>query len=45
MPPSPKCPEWFNKSLIGLQNMEASIIAKFSLPWGSSVLAVAEKPK
>jgi len=40
----PKVPNWFNRALIGLQNFEAAIIAKFSLPWGSSVLAVAKKP-
>lgn len=41
----PKVPEWFNKTLIGLQNFEASIVGKVSLPWGSSVLAVAQKPE
>jgi SAM-dependent methyltransferase len=41
----PKVPEWFNRALIGLQNIEASIIGSVSLPWGSSVLAVAQKPK
>ena len=34
-----------NRSLIGLQNAEAGVISKLSLPWGSSVLAVAQKPK
>jgi ubiquinone/menaquinone biosynthesis C-methylase UbiE len=41
----PKVPSWFNRALIGLQKAESSIIANISLPWGSSVLAVAEKPK
>jgi ubiquinone/menaquinone biosynthesis C-methylase UbiE len=40
----PSVPKWFNRSLIGLQNAEAAVIAKMSLPWGSSVLAVARKP-
>lgn len=36
---------WFNKALIGLQKLEAFTIGLFSLPWGSSVVAVAEKPR
>ena len=41
----PQVPPWVNRALIGLQDMEASTISKMSLPWGSSVLAVAEKPQ
>ena len=33
-----------NKALIGLQGFEASLISGLSLPWGSSVVAVARKP-
>lgn len=40
----PKVPPWFNRALIGLQNVEAGVISGVSLPWGSSVLAVAQKP-
>jgi len=41
----PQVPPWLNRSLIGLQNAEAGLISKLSLPWGSSVLAVAQKPE
>jgi len=34
-----------NKALIGLQGFEASLISGMSLPWGSSVVAVARKPE
>ena len=37
-------PKWLNKSLIGLQNAEASLVSATRLPWGSSVVAVARKP-
>lgn len=37
-------PEWMNRALIGLQSVEASMIAAVPLPWGSSVIAVARKP-
>ncbi len=36
-------PRWLNSLLIGLQDLEASIIAASNLPWGSSVIAVAER--
>lgn len=37
-------PEWANRLLIGLQKLEARIIDRVNLPWGSSVIVVAEKP-
>lgn len=40
----PNVPPWFNRALIGLQGAEASVIGLASLPWGSSVIAVAQKP-
>ncbi len=40
----PKVPKWFNRTLIGLQDLEASLIPSIGLPWGSSVVAVAAKP-
>jgi len=36
-------PGFVNKILIGLQNIETGLIAKTSLPWGSSVVAVAKR--
>jgi SAM-dependent methyltransferase len=41
----PAVPDWLNRLLIGLQDVEASILERLSLPWGSSVLAVARKPQ
>lgn len=38
-------PNWLNAFLIGVQTIEASMISAFSLPWGSSLIAVAKKPK
>jgi SAM-dependent methyltransferase len=38
-------PGWANAALIGLQKLEAAAIGLVSLPWGSSVIAVAEKPE
>jgi len=40
----PNVPGWLNRALIALQEFEAACIAKFDLPWGSSVIAVARKP-
>jgi len=40
----PKVPKWLNRSLVGLQDAEAGLISGLSLPWGSSVIAVARKP-
>jgi len=40
----PPTPGWMNRALIKLQDIEASLIARFPLPWGSSVVAVARKP-
>jgi SAM-dependent methyltransferase len=37
-------PPWANRSLVGLQRVEAGLIDRFDLPWGSSVVAVARKP-
>lgn len=39
-----KVPEWGNRLLAGVQNVEASMIQRFDLPWGSSVIAVGRKP-
>jgi hypothetical protein len=38
-------PPAVNSSLVGLQKLEAALIRKMSLPWGSSVIAVAKKPE
>lgn len=38
-------PEWANRLLIRLQRLEAWMIERFDLPFGSSVVAVARKPK
>lgn len=40
-----KVPRWLNNLLIGLQALEARCIAGIPLPWGSSVIAVARKPR
>ncbi|MCC7230802.1 MAG: class I SAM-dependent methyltransferase [Fimbriimonadaceae bacterium] len=39
-----RVPNWMNALLIGIQNLEAALISLMSLPWGSSVIAVARKP-
>ena len=39
----PKVPDWLNKALIKLQDAEAACVARGTLPWGSSVIAVAAK--
>jgi SAM-dependent methyltransferase len=39
----PRVPEWANRALVSLQDLEASCVSRISLPWGSSVIAVAEK--
>jgi hypothetical protein len=36
-------PPWINSSLVAIQNLEANLIAMFDLPWGSSVIAVAQR--
>ena len=36
-------PKWLNSTLITLQNLEASLLSSVNLPWGSSVIAVAER--
>lgn len=41
----PSVPEWMNAMLIDLQDVEARWIESISLPWGSSVIAVARKPR
>jgi len=38
-------PSWMNALLIGIQTVEAWLICAFSLPWGSSLIAVARKPQ
>lgn len=37
-------PAWMNRSLTGLQHLEAGLLQRVALPWGSSVVAVARKP-
>jgi len=37
-------PKWLNSMLIGLQDVESRILAKMNLPWGSSVIAVGQRP-
>ncbi len=39
----PAVPGWLNRALIALQDLEATLIDRVSLPWGSSVIAVARK--
>lgn len=39
----PAVPRWFNRALVALQDLEAAMIRRCSLPWGSSVVAVARK--
>lgn len=39
----PTVPEWLNRALIRLGALEAVLIRSISLPWGSSVVAVARK--
>lgn len=36
-------PTWLNGMLIALQNLEAALISVVNLPWGSSVIAVAQR--
>lgn len=36
-------PGWLNRLLIGIQRLEAALIGGIDLPWGSSVVAVAER--
>jgi ubiquinone/menaquinone biosynthesis C-methylase UbiE len=40
----PPVPGSINKALVKLQDMEAALITRMALPWGSSVVAVARKP-
>ena len=37
-------PDWANRLLIGIQDLEARLTRAVDLPWGSSVVAVARKP-
>ncbi len=41
----PSVPSWLNSLLIALQAFEAAIVERLPLPWGSSLVAVAFKPK
>jgi SAM-dependent methyltransferase len=36
-------PPWLNNTLIALQNLEANLLSAINLPWGSSVIAVAQR--
>lgn len=38
-------PSWANNLLIRLQGLEQTLLLRLNLPWGSSVVAVARKPK
>jgi SAM-dependent methyltransferase len=38
-------PGWLNRFLISVQDLEAALISRFDLPWGSSVVAVARKSR
>ncbi len=40
----PVVPGWLNSALIRLGDLEASLLVKMRLPWGSSIVAVARKP-
>lgn len=40
----PAVPAWANRFLIGLQTFEGRLVQKVTLPWGSSVVAIARKP-
>lgn len=39
----PELPKWLNGALIRLQALEGALIRRVSLPWGSSVVALARK--
>lgn len=39
----PKVPGWLNRALIALQDWESAALRRVSLPWGSSVVAVARR--
>ena len=41
----PAVPGWLNAALIALQTLEAGLVRRLSLPWGSSLVAVARKSK
>jgi len=36
-------PKWMNRLLVALQDLETMMISRFDLPWGSSVIAVAQR--
>ena len=40
----PSVPDFLNRSLIWMQQIEASLMQLVTLPWGSSVVVVARKP-
>lgn len=39
----PAIPNWMNSTLVWIQALESSLMSLISLPWGSSVVAVAQK--
>jgi ubiquinone/menaquinone biosynthesis C-methylase UbiE len=41
----PPVPGWFNRFLTALMSLEEMAIPSLGLPWGSSVVAIARKPK
>lgn len=41
----PRVPDWMNRALTSLQEAETGLMFGVPLPWGSSVVAVARKPK
>ena len=40
----PRVPTWFNRVLVRTLDLEAGMLVRTNLPWGSSVTAVARKP-
>lgn len=41
----PVLPKWLNRLLIRVQHWESLVALRMTLPWGSSVVAVARKPE
>jgi hypothetical protein len=38
-------PSWLNRVLIRLQTWEGKIASSLTLPWGSTIVAAARRPK
>jgi SAM-dependent methyltransferase len=41
----PRVPTWLNSLLVALMDAEAAVLRAIGLPWGSSVVLVARKPR